>query len=138
MTRDDSQLSFAFEAGRYNINTRDEPWADVPCHKGFAEITPEIKAWMDKEERKRDQLAEEARAEYDDVGTWDWGASLRHQWAAAQRLDKDLAPCFNKDWKPPHGERINANDGLVEKLVTPENENLDGYRSFPMGTRQDI
>ena len=75
---------------------------------------------MQKEETKRDELAEDARAEYDDVGTWDWGASLRHQWSAAQRLDKDLSPCFSKTWKPPHDERINANDGLVEKLVTPE------------------
>ena len=79
MAKDASAFSFAHEAERYNINTRYEPWADVPCHQGFAEITPEIKAWINKEKDKRDKLAEEARAEYDDVGTWDWGASLRHQ-----------------------------------------------------------
>ena len=93
MARDASASSFAQEAERYNINTRDEPWAEVPCYQGFDEITPALRSWMKKEEDKREKLAEEARAEYDDVGTWDWGASLRHQWAAAQRLDKELSPC---------------------------------------------
>ena len=38
---------------------------------------------------------------------------------AAQRIDKDLAPSFQKTWKPPHDQRL-APDGLLEQLVTPE------------------
>ena len=78
---------------------REVPEEDMLYWAGFAEMTPETKEWWNKVAAKREQLAEEAK-DADDLGTWEWGASLRHQWIAAQRLDKDLAPCFQKVWNP--------------------------------------
>ena len=66
------------------------PFADVPVYRGYAEVDHKTQQWWDSEAKKREQLSEEARAEYD-LGTWEWGDSLRLQWAEAQRTDKDLS-----------------------------------------------
>ena len=81
--------------------------------------------------KEREQLSEDARAEHD-ARIWEWGASLRHQWVAAQRIDKDLAPSFQKTWKPPHDQRL-APDGLLEQLVTPENKDPRWVPVVPNG-----
>ena len=105
---------------------REFPCADVNCYAGFAEMDEATITWWNKQAMEREQPAEAARGEWDvpeeDAegekygGHWTWGASLRLQWATAQRIDKELTPCFSRAWKPPHDERL-AQDGLVEKLV---------------------
>ena len=99
---------------------REYPFADIPVHAGFAEVGEETKKWYERVRKEREQLSEDAREEHV-ACVWEWGASLRHQWVAAQRMDKDLAPSFQKTWKPPHDQRL-AVDGLLEQLVTPENK----------------
>ena len=94
------------------------PHENVSIYAGFAEVDDPTKKWWDQMAREREQLSEDARAEFDAGGTWKWGASLRHQWKAAKQLDKDLAGCFSKTWNPPHDQRI-ATDGLVEQRVEP-------------------
>ena len=95
------------------------PLAEVPVHQGYAEVDQTTRKWWNKVSEEREQLCEEARGEFD-LGNWIWGASLRHQWSEAQRMDKELATKFQKVWKPPHDERV-SEDGLLEKLVEPEN-----------------
>ena len=118
------------EEEKEELQERWQPVGEVDA--GFAEMDKEHQAWYDEQSKKREQLAEEARDEFG-MGTWDWGASLRLQWAAAQRLDKDLQQSFLKTWSPPHDERISPTDGVLEKLAEQAHQSPKWVPVVPNG-----
>ena len=70
--------------------------------------------WYEKEARRREVLAEDARADAGEPGA-EIGASLRVTWLCAQRADPKLLGMFGKKGVPS-GYRV-AEDGLLERSV---------------------
>ena len=58
----------------------DEPCVSHPCHKGYAEMTPELREWYDKQNSERAKAAHEV-TEDDAYRPPTWSAGLRLQWA---------------------------------------------------------
>ena len=60
------------EAGR-----AEEPWALCPCHKGYAEMTPELREWYDKQNTERTKAHEVTEDDAYRPPTWSAGVRLQ-------------------------------------------------------------
>ena len=108
-----------------------QDWTSIPVHQGFAEMDLETQELQDKAANERNTLSEEQKAEAD-VDTWDWGASLRSQWAASQRADPSQASHFDKLAKSQEGFRV-AVDGCLEFEIESTSKKTSWVPVVPNG-----
>ena len=89
--------------------------------RDIVELSADQHAWLKQAEKKREELAQDAKDDAEDIPLT-WGGPLRLAWAAAQRADPELAKEFTKT-TARSGFRVDE-DGVLAKRVegghTPE------------------